>query len=306
MPYNAPHRIKTITEYHRLMGLPKPVHPQISFVNLDVLKPPVDKGLFTLVFDFYSIALKTANDVKFRYGQTTADFDEGTLFFTAPGQLIGIDLDEAILQRPTGWIILFHPDLLWNTQLVQITRSYEFFNYSVNEALQVSEREEILITGMAVRIEHEYQGNIDEFTQDILIAQLEVLLNHAKRFYKRQFITRKVVHHEILTRLEKLLLDYFTSGELSKQGLPSVIYLAEKLNISPGYLSSLLRSITGQNTQQLLHEKIIELAKDKLTSTNLSVSEISYELGFEHLQSFSKLFKKKTNLSPLEFRHALN
>ncbi len=161
-----------------------------------------------------------------------------------------------------------------------------------------------MLTGIANNIEQEYHANIDNFSQQVIIAQLELLLTYSERFYQRQFITRKIANHAILTRLEELLVDYFKSGALAKQGLPSVAYIASSLNISPGYLSGLLKSLTGQSTQQHLHDKLIELAKEKLSTTSLSVSEIAYELGFEHLQSFSKLFKIKTKLSPLEFRHS--
>ena len=163
-----------------------------------------------------------------------------------------------------------------------------------------------MLTGLVQNIEQEYHANIDRFTQNVIIAQLELMLTYSERFYQRQFITRKITSHEILSRMEDLLTDYFNSGALSQKGLPSVTYIAENLNISPGYLSSLLKSLTGQNTQQHLHNKLIETAKEKLSTTSLSVSEIAYELGFEHLQSFSKLFKTKTRLSPMEFRHSFN
>jgi len=155
-------------------------------------------------------------------------------------------------------------------------------------------------------IEHEYHSNIDKFSQDVIIAQLELLLTYADRFYHRQFITRKITNHKILERLEDLLTEYFNSDTLSQKGLPTVQYIADMLNVSPNYLSVLLKTLTGQSTQQHIHDKLIEKAKDKLSTTSLSVSEIAYELGFEHSQSFSKLFKSKTNLSPLEFRHSFN
>jgi AraC family transcriptional activator of pobA len=210
------------------------------------------------------------------------------------------------MHRPEGWMILIHPDFLWNTPLAKIIKQYEFFNYSVYEALYLSDKEEMMLTTIAQNIEQEYHANIDRFSQSVIIAQLELLLTYSERFYQRQFITRKIASHEILGKLEDLLNNYFNSGALAQKGLPSVTYIAESLNISPGYLSGLLKSLTGQNTQQHLHNKLIELAKEKLSTTQLSVSEIAYELGFEHLQSFSKLFKTKTNLSPMEFRHSFN
>lgn len=299
-----PKKFKTITEYHRKLGLPKPEHPLISLVHMDSITPPVTEGSFSLIFDFYSISLKRIYNARFKYGQQTNDFDEGVLFFMAPGQVFGIELEKGTTHRPDGWMILIHPDFLWNTPLAKTIKQYEFFSYSVNEALFLSDKEETMLTGIAKNIEQEYHANIDRFSQNVIIAQLELLLTYSERFYQRQFITRKIANHEILTRLEDLLSHYFKSGDLAKQGLPSVAYIASTLNISPGYLTGLLKSLTGQSTQQHLHDKLIELAKEKLSTTSLSVSEIAYELGFEHLQSFSKLFKTKTKLSPLAFRHS--
>jgi AraC family transcriptional activator of pobA len=300
-------RFRTITEYHRAAGLPKPAHPLVSLVHMEDLNRPLADGPFSVVYDFYSISMKRVKDVKFKYGQQAHDFDEGVLFFMSPGQVFGVEIEKgSIMHRPEGWMILIHPDFLWNTPLAKIIKQYEFFNYSVYEALYLSDKEEMMLTTIAQNIEQEYHANIDRFSQSVIIAQLELLLTYSERFYQRQFITRKIASHEILGKLEDLLNNYFNSGALAQKGLPSVTYIAESLNISPGYLSGLLKSLTGQNTQQHLHNKLIELAKEKLSTTQLSVSEIAYELGFEHLQSFSKLFKTKTNLSPMEFRHSFN
>lgn len=306
MNTHQPIRFKTISEYHRAAGLPKPEHPLISLVRMDMVVPPITEGSFSLIFDFYSISLKRVYNAKFKYGQQASDFDEGVLFFMAPGQVFGIERGKETTHRPEGWMILIHPDFLWNTTLAKTIKQYEFFSYAVNEALYLSDKEEMMLNGIADHIEQEYHANIDRFSQNVIIAQLELLLTYGERFYQRQFITRKIASHEILTRLEDFLSDYFKSGALARQGLPSVTHIAETLNISPGYLSGLLKSLTGQSTQQHLHDKLIELAKEKLSTTNLSVSEIAYELGFEHLQSFSKLFKTKTSFSPLAFRHSFN
>ncbi|MET0637733.1 MAG: helix-turn-helix domain-containing protein [Chitinophagaceae bacterium] len=299
-------QFKTISEYHRATGLPKPAHPLISLVHMEDLKRPLSETSFSLVFDFYSIAMKRVKNTRYKYGQQTGDFDEGVLFFMSPGQVLGIQIEEGVIHRPEGWMILIHPDFLWNTHLAKTIKQYEFFNYSVNEALYLSDKEETMLNTIAENIEQEYHSNIDRFSQSVIIAQLELLLTYSERFYQRQFITRKIASHELLTRLEDYLSDYFKSGALAQKGLPSVVHIAEVLNISPGYLSSLLKSLTGQNTQQHLHNKLIDLAKEKLSTTHLSISEIAYELGFEHLQSFSKLFKIKTKLSPLEFRNSFN
>jgi AraC family transcriptional activator of pobA len=306
MSYKAPQRIPTIAAYHRLMGLPKPLHPLVSLVELVTLTPPVAEGSFQLVFDFYSISLKRGHNATFRYGQTTADFEEGTLFFMAPGQVFGLELAAELAHRPTGWVLLVHPDLLWGTPLAQTMRHYEFFGYSLQEALHLSEREERLLTSIAHALEQEYQTAIDRATQNILVTYVGLLLQYAERFYQRQFFTRKILHHELLSRFEQVVDAYFTNGALASHGLPSVNHMAEALHISPTYLSSLLRVLIGQTTQQYLHDKLIALAKEKLATTTASVGEIAYELGFEHLPSFSKLFKLKTKLSPLKFRHSCN
>ncbi|MBE9463887.1 helix-turn-helix domain-containing protein [Dyadobacter subterraneus] len=301
------YRFHTITEYHRAAGLPKPAHPLISLVHMEDLKRPLAEGSFSLIYDFYSISMKRVKNTKFKYGQQASDFDEGVLFFMSPGQVFGVEIEKgSVMHAPEGWMILIHPDFLWNTPLAKNIKQYEFFNYSVYEALYLSDKEETMLTSIAQNIEQEYHANIDRFSASVIIAQLELMLTYSERFYQRQFITRKITSHEILSKLEDLLTHYFNSGQLVEKGLPSVTYIAENLNISPGYLSGLLKSLTGQNTQQHLHNKLIELAKEKLSTTNLTVSEIAYELGFEHLQSFSKLFKTKTSLSPMEFRHSFN
>jgi len=301
-----PLRIRTISEYHQVMGLPKPEHPMISVIDLATIKPAPGNGPTSLVFDFYSISLKRDFNAKIRYGQQEYDFDEGVMFFISPGQVFGIEVNKGEELKRSGWLLLIHPDFLWHTNLAKTVKQYEYFSYSVHEALFLSEKEEATITGIMQSIHQEYRSNIDKFSQDIIIAQLELLLNFANRFYNRQFITRKITNHAILDRLEDLLDAYFKSDTLATQGLPTVQYIAEALNVSPGYLSGSLKALTGQSTQQHIHDRLIEKAKERLSTTALSVSEIAYELGFEHPQSFSKLFKTKTNLSPLEFRHSFN
>jgi AraC-like DNA-binding protein len=301
-----PHRIKTISEYHKVMGLPKPEHPLISVINFESIKHLPYGESISLVFDFYSISLKRNFSARFKYGQQEYDFDEGVMFFMSPGQVFGVEIEKGSALRHSGWLLLIHPDFLWNTPSAKTIKQYEYFNYSVHEALFLSEKEEATIISIMQNIEQEYRSNIDKFSQDIIIAQLELLLTYSERFYNRQFITRKIANHSILNRLEEILTEYFNSDTLVKKGLPTVQYIAEVLNVSPGYLSGLLKMLTGQSTQQHIHDKLIEKAKEKLSTTGLSVSEIAYELGFEHSQSFSKLFKTKTNVSPLEFRQSFN
>ena len=306
MPGKQPLRIKTISEYHKVTGLPKPEHPLITVINFESIKHLPNRKSMSLVFDFYSISLKRNLNAKFKYGQQQYDFDEGTMFFMSPGQVFGIEVNDNEELRHTGWMLLIHPDFIWNTTLAKTIKHYDFFDYSVNEALFLSEKEETIIIDIMQKIQGEYHSNIDTFSQDIIIAQVELMLNYADRFYHRQFITRKITNHKILDRLEDILNEYFNSDTLAKKGLPTVQYIADTLNVSPGYLSGLLKMLTGQSTQQHIHNKLIEKAKEKLSTTDLSVSEIAYELGFEHPQSFSKVFKTKTNVSPLEFRASFN
>ena len=201
---------------------------------------------------------------------------------------------------------MIHPDFLWNTPLAKTIRQYEYFDYAVNEALFLSEKEEATIDALVQNIQQEYHANIDKFSQSIIVSQIETLLNYAERFYHRQFITRKMSSHQVLDRLEEILTAYFSSNDLASKGLPTVQYVSDQLHLSPSYLSNLLKVLTGQSTQQHIHLKLVDLAKEKLSTTSLSISEIAYELGFDYPQSFSKLFKTKTNMSPLAFRASFN
>jgi AraC-like DNA-binding protein len=284
------------------MDLPKPHHPLIGVIDLNGMKN--DPNINAVILDLYVISLKRGCDKLF-YGQQKYDFDEGLMAFLAPGQILRGE-ENGVPPNLEGWMLFIHPDFLWGTSLAKNIKKYGYFDYSVNEALFLSDKEEAIINGIVKNIENEYHANIDKFSQDIIISHLETLLNYAERFYQRQFITRKITNHKILDRLEKLLSDYFNSDDLITKGLPTVQYISDNLNVSPTYLRSLLKTLTGQSTQQHIHEKLIEKAKEKLTTTDLSVSEIAYELGFEHLQSFSKLFKTKTKQSPLEFRQSFN
>ncbi|MCB0165915.1 MAG: helix-turn-helix transcriptional regulator [Anaerolineae bacterium] len=306
MANNQPHKIKTITEFHRLRGLPQPEHPLISLVDYGAIKHSTENNSVSWVFDFYSISLKRNSHAKMKYGQQVYDFDEGIMYFLSPGQVLRVEVESNAASDRSGWILLVHPDFLWNTPLAKTIKQYEYFDYSVNEALFLSDKEEATLNGIIHNIQQEYRANIDKFSQDIIIAQLELLLTYSERFYHRQFITRKIINHQILSRLEAILTDYFNSDDLLEKGLPTVQYVAEALNVSPNYLSGLLKVLTGQSTQQHIHDKLIEKAKEKLSTTDLSVSEIAYDLGFQHSQSFSKLFKTKTHLSPLEFRRSFN
>ena len=300
---NLPTSIKTISEYHNLRGLPAPKHPLISLIRLDENFNPATKGRHQYLFGYYLIALKKGLQTKFQYGQKEYDFDEGVLFFVAPNQVFGFQVDENY-KKPSGWMLLIHPDFLWNTSLAKTINQFDFWNYDTNEALFLSADEEVQLNQITNTIEKECRELIDDFSKKIILSQVETLLHYSERFYNRMFLTREKCHHQVLENLESVLNNVFLEDELSEKGLPTVQRVSEQLNISSAYLRKVLIKLTGKNTQQIIHDKLIEKAKEKLSTTNLSISEIAYELGFEHSQSFSKLFKSKTQLSPITFRHS--
>ncbi|MBI1192965.1 MAG: helix-turn-helix domain-containing protein [Bacteroidetes bacterium] len=300
---NTPYKFNSISDFHRVLGLPKPLHPLISLVNNCDLK--IGEGEFpkSLMLNFYKISFLENRQGKVKYGQSYYDFDEGGMVFISPNQLLFAPDNEEVYQ---GVNIFIHPDFLRNYPLANIITKYGFFNYSTNEALHLSDKEKSTILAVFKIIEDELQNPIDNFSQDVVISQLELLLNYSNRFYNRQFITRKATNNDLLLQLEEILNDYFNNEKSVTQGVPTVQFLSDNLNVSASYLSDMLRSLIGQNAQQHIHEKLIEKAKEKLTTTKLTVSEIAYELGFEHSQSFSKLFKKKTNMTPIEFKQSFN
>ena len=308
MEKKQPYHIKTISDFHTLLGVPAPGHPLISVIEIEPFEKIPDSIQGNVISGYYSISLKKGfkSPVKFRYGQQAYDFDEGVLSFMSPGQIGGFDPQKYASSEQSGWLLLFHPDLLWNTSLAKKISQYGFFDYAVNEALFLSDKEEIALNQIVGNIRQEYSNNLDKFSHGIIVTQLESLLNYSERFYQRQFITRRKTNHQILDRLNEKLLNYFNDVNATQNGLPAVAYLAEQLHVSPDYLSGLLKTLTGMTTQQHIHEKLIERAKQQLSTTDLSVSEIAYQLGFEHSQSFSKLFKSKTDQSPLAFRNAFN
>ncbi len=292
--------INSISEFHRLLSLPEPRHPLVSVINLSesvFLEDPVWKGF---VNRFYCVALKREAKGKIRYGQQHYDYDKGVLSFTAPNQVQQLDLQNT--ECGSGYLLIFHPDFLLQHSLATDIHRYGFFGYAVNEALHLSAEEEDDLIGILKNIDKECR-HIDKHTQEIILTHIETLLKYSNRFYERQFLTRKNNNSALLTRFEQLLDDHFNTDS---PGLLTVQNIAAQMNLSPNYLSDLLRVHTGQNTQQHIHERLVARAKEKLSTTDLSVSEIAYALGFEHAQSFSTLFKKKTKLSPLEFRQGFN
>lgn len=300
---NSPIKIDSISRLHELLGFPKPVHPLISLNKNENMI--VDAELLNqhFLFNFYKISFKKTLKGKMGYGQGYYDFDEGGMIFTAPNQVLYTSQDDLEYE---GVSLLIHPDFFRNYALATKIKTYGFFSYDANEALFLSDKEKQTIFSVFDNIQTELNGTIDDFSQDVIISHIEVLLNYSNRFYKRQFITRKAVNSDLLTKVEELLSEYFNKEYALNKGIPTVDYMAHQLNLSPRYLSDMLRSLTGQNAQQHIHEKLIEKAKEYLTITNLSVAEIAYQLGFEHPQSFNKLFKNKTNQTPVQFKQAFN
>lgn len=296
-------QIKSISQLVRVLGFPAPLHPLIALVDYNNVSIDMFPKGQKVSLDFYKISFKPTFKGHIKYGQGYYDFEEGGLAFMKPKQIV---FPPEAIESYEGIALYFHPDFIRNYPLGKTINQYGFFSYDVSEALFVSAKEKEIIANLFSTIATELENNIDHFSQDVLVSQIELLLNYSNRFYNRQFLTRKAVNHDIITSLDRLLSSYFEDGNSLKDGLPSVKYISTELKLSQRYLSDMLSSLTGMNTQQYIQNTVIDKAKEKLSSTDLSVSEIAYELGFEHSQSFSKLFKAKTNLSPLEFRQSFN
>ncbi len=297
-------RFISISETHQAFGLPKPQHPLISLVHFNEHNPfNTSMAPIYDVLSFYKITFITHNKGRLKYGRAYYDYNEGSMLFLAPNQLVG---STDYNSKTYCYILLIHPDFLLGYPLAGKIKQYGYFAYSSNEALHLSDTEREIILSLFRNMEQELNSRVDEFSQEVMIAQIELLLSYVNRFYKRQFITRKVANDDILVKTEAILENYLNSRQAMDHGVPTVKFLSDQLNLSPGYLGDLLRSLIGQNAQQYIHGKLIEKAKQRLTTTQLSVAEIAYELGFEHAQSFSKLFKNKTSQSPMEFRASFN
>jgi AraC family transcriptional activator of pobA len=299
---SLPRKFKSLSDLHRVFGQILPFHPLISLIDISINKIPIDESFHSFATDFYQIIYKPDMHGKARYGQNHYDFAEGGLIFSAPNQIF----EAPPKSRKSGYVLSIHPDFLLSYPLAKKIKQYGFFSYSANEALHLSDQEKETIMSIFKIIDEELKSRIDDFTHEVIISQLELSLNYCNRFYKRQFTTRQAVNNDLLSKMEEILDTYFNDNESLAKALPTVQYLAEQLNTSPSYLSDMLRYFTGQNAQHHIHNKLIEKAKEKLSTTENSISEIAYLLGFEHPQSFSKLFKAKTNISPSEFRQSFN
>src|SRR5690606_26448687 len=299
----TPYKINSISELHRLFGLKKPDHPLISVIDFELLKFGDSEIWESFYYDFYCVACKKGSSGKFKYGQRNYDFDEGIMGFTKPGQIFSVTnvSDEPV----SGFMLVFKPELIRHYRMGKVIGSYNFFSYSTAEALHLSEKEDEIIISLLQQMQNELKNNIDQYSQELIVSHIELLLNYAKRFHNRQFLTRNSENNDLLTEIEELLTDYL-NNKSAVSGLPTVQYISNALNMSPDYLSDMLRNLTGQNAQTYIHGFVIDKAKELLSTTNFSVSEIAYQLGFENSQSFSKLFKKKTNKTALQYRASFN
>jgi AraC-like DNA-binding protein len=296
---NIVYRVQTIGELHDIAGFEKAKHPLVTVIDYSKINVNNTPGSGSFICSFYSVNFKKHCD--FIYGRQSFDHKEGTLLCTAPEQIITFDRKKEA-GSTEGWGLYFHPELIRNTTLGKRINDYSFFSYSENEALHLSEQEKLTFLSILKQMENEYNTNIDHYSHDLIISNIELLLNYCRRFYGRQFITRTNQNKDVIVRFEEFVTDYFNSQKLKNDGIPTVKYCAEAMNLSPNYFSDLLKCETGKNTQEHIHYHLLEKAKTILVNSDKNINEIAYELGFEYPQSFSKFFKKKVGVSPTLYR----
>ena len=299
--------IESIDCFHKILGLTPPNHPLISIISdkESLGRADFDEALFNVRFStkMYAIMYKDNISGSLSYGRNTYDFQEGTLIFVQPGQVLKTP-DKSEVMGKRGWTLLFHPDLLHNSNLATKMNTYNFFSYESNEALHLSNKEKVFVAGVIEQIKGEIAQNLDQHSQKLIVSNLELFLNYALRFYDRQFFTRTKVNSDYVTSFEKALNQYFENGQAKIHGIPTAVYFGEQLKLSPNYLSDLLKRETGKGIKEYTDEYLIAKAKILLLNSTISVSELAYELGFAYPQSFTRLFRKKTGHSPKDFRTA--
>lgn len=294
-------RYDTVSEYNDLNNH-ETLHPLVSVIDFSKARPRSwgEKSV-RINYGLYCIFLKDGKDCELKYGRNYYDYQEGTLVFVAPGQTVVVETDGQVYQ-PKGYALVFHPDLIRGTSLARSIDDYNFFSYSANEALHLSERERQIVLDCFSKIESELQQNIDKHSKKLIASNIELFLNYCDRFYDRQFITRDNVNKGILEKFEELLNGYFSSGKPQHLGLPSVAYFAEELHLSANYFGDLIKKETGKSAKEYIQDKIIDMAKNKTFDASKSVNEIAYELGFKYPQHFTRLFKQRVGVSPNEYR----
>ena len=294
-------KFDTVSQYN-VFNQHETLHPLVSVINYSKANP---RKLRKSYFGFYAVLLKDVKCGDLRYGKNLYDYQEGTLVFIAPGQIVGVETSEEIYQ-PKGHGVVFHPDLIKGTSLGKHIDQYAFFGYHVNEALHVSDRERQLVLDCFAKIKFELEHAVDKHSKTLIAANIELLLNYCVRFYDRQFITRDNANKGILERFEELLNAFFASDKPQEVGLPSVAYCASELNLSPNYFGDLIKKETGKSAHEFIQLKLIDVAKERIFDTNKSVSEVAYGLGFKYPQHFSRVFKQYVGLSPQEYRSSNN
>lgn len=294
-------KIKSITEVNQLIGLPKPLHPLITIIRK---WPQTEFKNYNIKItsELYTLSLKgKMGAAAFQYGRSSYDFEEGTLVFMAPNQMISFS-EPMQESDDSGWTIFFHPDLIRKSELGKKIREYSFFDYDINHALHISELEKETLRQLVERIEYELQRNVDKHSQDLIIANLDTILKYCLRYYERQFYTRTNQNKDIIIRFEAFLKAYFDSENLANHGMPTLTQCGQALSISGSYLSDLLRIETGRSAKDHIHGYLIEKAKTQLLNSSHSINEVAFGLGFKYPQHFSKLFKSKTGINPTEYR----
>lgn len=287
----------TVFDYNEWAGV-ETRHPLVGFIDFSQVKPLRHARK---LYGFYAVFLKDTACGEVRYGRQYYDYQDGTLLFVAPGQTFGAEDDGEVFQ-PTGYLLMFHPDLLRNTPLGKAMKNYSFFSYETNEALHLSTEERQIVMDCFHKIRYELNHAIDRHSKALIVDSIKMFLDYCTRFYDRQFITRDNMNKDILVRFEQLLDEYFTSGMAEKAGLPSVQYCASELHLSYNYFSDLIRKETGITALGHIHNKVMDLAKTQIVSTEKTISEIAYGLGFQYSQHFTRLFKKTTGCTPNEYR----
>lgn len=293
-------QVESVIDFHEIMELPKPSHPLISVVDLEAIDFKEEIIGQKVCSHLYSISLKDGK-CGMLYGRNHYDFRDGVMVFTAPNQIIAAT-EEVIEHEQTGWMLIFHPDLIRSTSLAQKMDDYTFFSYDVHEALHLSDEEKSTITDLVHKIEHECQQRIDKHTQSVLVSSIELLLNYSSRFYERQFFTRTTQNKDVVSDIERYMKAYFNSETLEEKGLPSVQYFADKVHLSSNYLGDLIKKETGKSIKDHINGMVVEKAKTLLLNSNHSVSEIAYSLGFNYPHYFSRMFKSKTGKTPQQYR----
>lgn len=296
--------LKTVNEYGAPLKLTS-LHPLVSVLDLSKGEWPENSGTKAVRYHFYGVFLKEGVECTIRYGRQNYDFQEGTLVFVGPEQLVTIS-NEPGRKKMSGYALLFHPDLLLGTHLGRNMDDYSFFSYELFEALHISQKERQIVMDCFAKIEDELSERIDKHSKAVIVSNIELFLNYCKRFYDRQFITRDKVNGSVIDNFESSLKEYIRSGLAQDKGIPSVAQFAEEQNLSANYFGDLVKKETGKSAQEFIQLKLIEIAKDRIYDPEQSISEIAYSLGFKYPQHFTRLFKQQVGISPKEFRESIN